>query len=69
MDVGETLAFSWSWDHDDLPARDVVIDFAPSAAGTTVTVTHTADTDEEAAGYAEGWAHFLAALAARLDGG
>ncbi|MFW2333809.1 SRPBCC family protein [Ilumatobacter sp.] len=65
----DRLAFTWSWDHDDLPPREVVVTFVASSAGTSVTVDHEAATADEGADYADGWTFFLDRLATRLSGG
>ncbi len=66
LTVGARLVFTWSWDHDDLAARRVDVSFAASDRGTLVTVTHESETEDEGAGYVDGWTHFLARLAAQL---
>ena len=63
---GERLGFTWSWDHEHLPARHVVVEFAASDRGTMVNVSHAAESDEEGAGYVDGWTHFLGRLDARI---
>lgn len=63
---GERLGFTWSWDHEDLPARHVVVEFAASDRGTVVNVSHAAESDEEGAGYVDGWTNFLGQLDARI---
>lgn len=67
VEPGVRLSFTWSWDHDDVPPRDVTIAFAVSARGTLVTVDHEAATADEGVDYADGWAHFLARLDTRLS--
>jgi hypothetical protein len=37
-----------------------------SDSGTLVTVTHESETEDEGAGYVDGWTHFLGRLAAQL---
>lgn len=69
VEPGERLAFTWSWDHEDLPPRDVVIGFEASARGTTVTIDHDAATEGEGADYVDGWVHFLGRLDSRLSAG
>jgi uncharacterized protein YndB with AHSA1/START domain len=63
---GERLDFTWSWDHDDLPPRDVTVAFERCGRGTKITVDHEAGSDAEAADYVDGWTHFLGQLAAQL---
>lgn len=62
----ERLDFTWSWDHDDLPPREVGISFERCGRGTRVTVDHEAESDDEATDYVDGWTHFLEQLAAQL---
>ena len=62
VEPGERLAFTWSWDHDDVPPREVAVAFAASAGGTQVTVDHEAATDQEGIEYVDGWEHFLGRL-------
>jgi uncharacterized protein YndB with AHSA1/START domain len=64
---GERLRFTWQWDHEArLAPRDVEIEFAASARGTLVSVTHECESEEEGVGYLDGWTHFLAQLDARI---
>lgn len=64
---GERLRFTWHWDHDaEFPRRDVDVLFTESARGTLVAVTHEYESEEEGAGYIDGWAHFLGQLDARI---
>lgn len=63
----ERLDFTWSWDHDDLSPREVVIAFERCCRGTKVTVDHEAESDDEVADYVDGWTHFLGQLAAQLE--
>ena len=69
VESGRRLEFTWSWDHDDLPPRTVVVGFSSSPRGTLVTVDHEAETDGEGVDYVDGWTHFLGRLDARLSGG
>jgi uncharacterized protein YndB with AHSA1/START domain len=63
---GEHLDFTWTWDHDDLPPRDVAVRFESCDRGTKLTVDHQAESDAEATDYLDGWTHFLHQLAAQL---
>ncbi len=59
---GKQLAFSWKWDHEDLPPRLVDVIFKASPRGCVVSVTHDAGSDDEASDYTNGWIHFLGRL-------
>ena len=59
---GKQLAFTWKWDHEDLPPRLVDVIFKPSPWGCVVSVTHGAGSDDEASDYTNGWIHFLGRL-------
>lgn len=58
------VAFTWAWDHEDLPDRRVDIRFRPEGDGSVWIIDHEAADDDEGAGYIEGWHHFLSRLAA-----
>lgn len=68
IEPGARLAFTWQWDHEALAPRRVDVTFAGSERGTLVSVAHECDTDEEGAGYVDGWTHFLAQLDAAIAG-
>ena len=59
---GKQLAFTWKWDHEDLPPRLVDVIFKASPRGCVVSVTHDAGSDGEASDYTNGWIHFLSRL-------
>lgn len=59
---GKQLAFTWKWDHEDLPPRLVDVIFKASPRGCVVSITHDAGSDEEASDYTNGWIHFLRRL-------
>lgn len=59
---GKQLAFTWKWDHEDLPPRLVDVIFKASPRGCVVSVTHGAGSDDEASDYTNGWIHFLGRL-------
>ena len=59
---GKQLAFTWKWDHEDLPPRLVDVIFKASPRGCVVSVTHDAGSDEEASDYTNGWIYFLGRL-------
>jgi len=59
----DRLTFTWQWDHEELPARRVVMDQSASGSGMTrVDIEHESASDEERRGYAEGWEFFMAQL-------
>jgi len=70
--TGDTLIYSWSWDHEpDQPARTVAIHAESSESGSTLTITHgpyrpesTLLTGEDDARHShrDGWLFFLAKL-------
>ncbi len=72
VEPGKRVVFSWGWEgQDDLPpgASTVTITLEPAENGTKVTLVHEGLTDEQAAGHAEGWNHYLGRLAeAGADG-
>jgi uncharacterized protein YndB with AHSA1/START domain len=59
---GRQLAFTWKWDHEDLPPRLVDVIFKASPWGCVVSITHDAGSDDEASDYTNGWIHFLGRL-------
>lgn len=56
------VVFTWSWDHEDLPARHVAIDFTDNGETTSVTITHGCDSQEEGQSYIDGWQFFISRL-------
>jgi uncharacterized protein (TIGR03086 family) len=65
VEKGKRVVFSWGWEGTaDLPpgASTVTITLEPAPNGTMVTLTHEGLTDEQAAGHAEGWNHYLGRL-------
>ena len=65
VDPGKRVVFSWGWDGSAEPAADpstVTITLEPSNGGTSLTLTHEGLNEQEAAGHAEGWNHFLERL-------
>lgn len=68
FDRGRTLSFTWKWDHEAAPPRQVemLFDTLPDG-GTQITLTHglytdSAEDQEERKGHLEGWTHFLGML-------
>lgn len=59
---GRQLAFTWKWDHEDLPSRLVDVIFKASPWGCVVSITHDAGSNDEASDYTNGWIHFLGRL-------
>lgn len=57
------LAFTWSWDHDDLPPRRVDVGFGGAEEASKVSIRHAYGNEEERDGYRDGWLHFLGVLA------
>ena len=63
VDQQARLAFTWVWDHEDLPARLVVIDLTEASdGGTDLLIDHEAETAQEREDYEAGWSHFLGRL-------
>lgn len=74
--TADTLAYSWSWDHEpDQPARAVIVHASADEAGSVVTVTHgpyqpdesrisAEDLDREQ--HRDGWLYFLPQLHAMM---
>ena len=63
----ERLVFTWKWDHEDRPTREVIILFDPAEGGAQLSLSHGPYTSleedqEERRGHFEGWRHFLARL-------
>jgi uncharacterized protein YndB with AHSA1/START domain len=70
VEAPERLAFTWRWDHEELPARRVTIDLSVAGSGITrVDIEHEAGSEEERQGYAEGWQFFLGQLRDALGAG
>lgn len=64
--AGSRLAFTWSWDHDDLPPRAVAVDIERDVTSTRVTIHHSYGSTDERDGYRDGWLHFLDRLAGAI---
>jgi len=65
VDPGRRLVMTWGWeDADDLPpgASTITITLEPGEGGTMVHLVHDGLTEEQAAGHAEGWNHYLERL-------
>jgi uncharacterized protein YndB with AHSA1/START domain/ribosomal protein S18 acetylase RimI-like enzyme len=65
-DPGRRLGFTWKWDHEGLPMRQVNISLAETKGISTLHLEHSHASSEEAAGYVEGWSHFFGQLQAAL---
>lgn len=63
---GRRVVFSWGWEGGDPPpgASTVLVTLTPVDGGTEVRLVHDGLTDEQAAGHAEGWNHYLPRLVA-----
>ena len=63
VDPGKRVVFSWGWDGSaESEPSTVTITMEPSNGGTSLTLTHEGLNEQEAAGHAEGWNHFLERL-------
>jgi uncharacterized protein (TIGR03086 family) len=72
VEPGRRVVFTWGWEGAaDLPpgASTVTITLEPTAGGTVVRLVHEGLTDEQAAGHAEGWSHYLDRLLAAATRG
>jgi uncharacterized protein YndB with AHSA1/START domain len=69
VEPGVRVAFTWSWDHDDIPPRTVVVELRPEGDGTLARVSHEAESDDEVGDYRDGWTYCLRRLDERLRGG
>lgn len=68
LDVGPNrLVFTWKWDHEDQPEREVDIRISESGAGSHLSLRHEAHDADEQASYRDGWEHFLGRLAQTLQ--
>lgn len=64
------IAYSWDWRDSPLPApTEVTITLTPRATGTRLRLTHAGLSEEQQAGFAQGWDHYLPRLAAAASGG
>jgi uncharacterized protein (TIGR03086 family) len=67
IDPGKRVVFTWGWEGPaaaDADASTVSITLEPGDGGTTVRLVHEGLTDDQAAGHAEGWVHYLGRLVA-----
>ena len=66
---GSTLSFTWKWEHEDLPARTVELEFSDrNGGGSSLRLTHRpyGDSPREKqlrAGDTDAWKHSLSCLA------
>lgn len=57
----ERIVFGWGYDAPD--TTTATIQLTPTAAGTTVTLTHAGLTETQRSEHAQGWTHYLSQLA------
>ena len=57
------FAYTWSWDHEELPVSHVRIELSEADAVTSLHLEHTASSEAEASDHLAGWEHFLGRLA------
>ena len=62
VDSPSRLAFTWTWDHETIPERRVDVAVSQRDHGAHLTIRHEAGSEEEGAGYKEGWEHFIGQL-------
>ncbi len=62
------FAYTWSWDHEDLPVSQVRIELSETDGVTTLHLEHVGSTPEEAGDHQAGWEHFLGRLAEVAEG-
>ena len=67
LDVGPTrVVFTWKWDHETTPEREVDVRIVQHDDRVHVSLRHEAHDDDERQSYTDGWEHFLGRLAERL---
>ncbi len=65
VEPGRRLVLGWGWEGSDDLAPDastVTITFEPADGGTLVRLVHDGLSEQQAAGHAEGWEHFVGRL-------
>ena len=66
VEPGRRIVLGWGWEGGAMglepDASTVTITLTPAGDGTEVTLVHEGLTEEQAAGHAEGWEHFLERL-------
>lgn len=63
VEPARRFAYTWSWDHEELPVTEVRIELSESDGVTALRLEHTASTPEEGDDHQAGWEHFLGRLA------
>ena len=69
VDAPTLFAYTWSWDHEELPAGEVRIELSEGDGITSLHLEHTASTPEEASDHRAGWEHFLGRLTEVAEAG
>jgi uncharacterized protein YndB with AHSA1/START domain len=67
MDAPNTLTFTWEWDHEETPPRRVDVAIESRNDGSHLTIRHESGSEDEGAGYVEGWEHFTGQLKDLLE--
>ena len=62
LDRPSVLSFTWAWDHEALPEREVVVSCQGSGTGTTLSIRHSCGSLEEGQSYIDGWSFFISQL-------
>jgi uncharacterized protein YndB with AHSA1/START domain len=67
MDAPNTFTFTWEWDHEETPPRRVDVAIESRNDGSHLTIRHESGSEDEGAGYVEGWEHFTGQLKDLLE--
>ncbi len=67
IDPPNNVRWTWKWDHDELPPREVAITITGRVDTTEIEIIHEAGSPEERDSYLEGWSHFLGILGDLLE--
>lgn len=72
IEPGKRVVFTWGWEQSEAmaPSDSVVsITLEPAGGGTSVRLTHEGLSEQQEAGHAEGWNHYLDRLVAEATNG
>ena len=68
VEAPRLFAYTWSWDHEELPTSQVRIELIDADGSTSLHLAHTSSTAEEAGDHRDGWEFFLGRLAEVAEG-